>query len=134
MIKINEAKIGDFVKGVYEGKEWEGEITRVNHDEKQIGVDTGIQEFFFDEAHLEPIPLSDEQMKKLRFHKDVAQDGTIKYSKDAFRMVIQSEGDFSNIDMWYREDRRHHPNIKYVHQLQNQFLDMTKVHLTKELV
>jgi len=39
--------------------------------------------------------------------------------------------DFSKIEMWWREDRRHFSFPLGVHELQNLYLDMTKVHLEK---
>ena len=65
------------------------------------------------------------------FTKQVNEDGSIKYMKEAFRLVIPSKDDFSTIEMWYREDRRHHPDVHFMHQLQNHYYSMTKVHLTK---
>ena len=132
MIKFNEIKIGDFVMGEYDGKLWQGEVTGLNGDEKQIGVQTDVQQFWFDEQHLQPLPLTEEQLLKLNFTKEVAEDGSVKFSKGAFRLVIKGQNDFSHIDMWYREDRRHNPDVHYVHQLQNHYAQMTKVHLTTE--
>ena len=134
MIIFNELKIGDFVKGEYEGKMWKGEVTRLNGDEKQVCVETDVQEFWFEQEHLYPIPLSDEELVKLNFSKHQNEDGSVKYLKGAFRLVIPKEGDFSAIEMWYREDKRHHPNVHFVHQLQNHYHDMTKVHLTEEAI
>jgi hypothetical protein len=51
--------------------------------------------------------------------------------KGAFRIVTPKIGDFSNIEMWYREDRRHFSHPIGVHQLQNLHLQMTKVPLEK---
>jgi hypothetical protein len=132
MIKFSDLKIGDFVKGEYEGKMWEGEVTRLNGDEKQVCVKTDVQEFWFEQEHLYPIDLNEEQLLKLNFSKHQNEDGSVKYSKGAFRLVIAKQSDFSEIEMWYREDKRHHPNVHFVHQLQNHYHDMTKVHLTEE--
>ena len=41
------------------------------------------------------------------------------------------KGDFSDIEMWWREDRRHFPFALGVHELQNLHLDMTKIPLDK---
>lgn len=131
MIKFNDIKIGDFVMGEYEGKMWEGEVTRLNGDEKQVCVKTEVQEFWFETDHLHPIPLNEEQLLKLSFTKQENGE-TTKYMKGAFRIVLPHTGDFSKMEMWYREDKRHNPNVHFVHQLQNHYLDMTKVHLTKD--
>lgn len=134
MIKFNEIKVGDYLMGEFEGKMWEGEVTRLNGEDKQVCVATDVQEFWFEPEHLYPIPLSDEALRKLNFIREDQEDGTVKYKKASFRMVIPGKDDFSSIDIWYREDRRHHPDIHYVHQLQNAYLAMTKVHLTSEPV
>lgn len=134
MIKFSDIKIGNLVMGEYNGQMQEGEVTRLNGDEKQVEVETAVQTFWFDTAHLHPIALSDDQMGKLNFSKEVLEDGSVKYKKGAFRMVVTAPNDFSKMQIWYREDKRSNPDVHYVHQLQNMYLDMTKVHLTKELV
>lgn len=131
MIKFNDIKIGDFLKADYEGKLWDGEVVRLNNNEKQVCVQTDVQEFWFSTDALQPIVLNESEVLKLNFNKEVLDDGSAKYSKGAFRIVTPNAGDFSHFEMWYREDKRHNPDVHFVHQLQNQYLDMTKVHLTK---
>ena len=132
MIKFNDIKIGDYVLAEYDGKMWEGEVVRLNGDEKQVCVQTTVQEFWFSTEHLHPIPLNEDALSKLSFAKQPNEDGSVKYMKGSFRLVTPQSGDFSKIEMWYREDRRHHPDVHYVHQLQNHYLDMTKIHLTRD--
>lgn len=134
MIIFSELQAGDYVIAEYEGTLSEGEVMNLNHDEKQVCVQTEVQDFWYDAENLYPIILNDEQLMRLNFAKEAMEDGRIKYKKGSFRLVIPSEGDFSNIEMWYREDRRRHPNVHYIHQLQNQYLQMTKVHLTKQVM
>jgi len=134
MIKFSELKIGDYVIGEYEGKQWSGQVTRLNGDEKQVCVETEVQEFWFEPAHLYPIPIDDESLADLQFKKEEYPDGSVKYSKGSFRLVLPKKGDFSVVEMWYREDRRHHPDVHYIHQLQNHYLQMTKIHLTNEVM
>jgi len=134
MIKFSDIKIGDYLMGEFDGKMWEGEVVRLNGDDKQVCVETAVQEFWFTPEQLHPIPLNHEALMNLSFEKETMPDGSIKYKKASFRMVIPAEGDFSHIDIWYREDRRHNPDIHYVHQLQNAHLQMTKIHLTREKV
>ncbi|HMZ46451.1 MAG TPA: hypothetical protein PKG56_06925 [Chitinophagaceae bacterium] len=131
MIKFNELQTGDFVMVEYEGKMWEGEVTNLNHDEKQVEVTTEVQPFWYAPESLHAVPLNDQQLMNFNFTKQVNEDGSIKYMKEAFRLVIPSKDDFSTIEMWYREDRRHHPDVHFMHQLQNHYYSMTKVHLTK---
>ncbi|MCA6451364.1 MAG: hypothetical protein IM584_00525 [Chitinophagaceae bacterium] len=134
MIKFSDIRIGDYLKAEYEGKMWDGEVVRLNGDEKQVCVQTEVQEFWFSPDHLYPIELNDGSLLKLGFQKQQQEDGSVKYLKGSFRIVAPRAGDFSSIEMWYREDRRHHPDVHFIHQLQNQYLDMTKVHLTSEPV
>ena len=132
MIKFNELKLGDFVKAEYEGQTWEGEVTRLNGDEKQVCVQTNVQEFWFAPEDLQPLELNEQALLNLNFSKQQNDDGSVKYSKGAFRLVTPTANNFSHLEMWYREDARHNPQVQYVHQLQNHYLDMTKVHLTKD--
>ena len=130
MIKFNELKVGDYVIAEYEGKLSEGEVTDLNGDEKQIEVTTDVQAFWYDSEHLHPIPLSEEQLMRLSFTKQDGETAT-KYMKGSFRIVLPHTGDFSHMEMWYREDKRHNPDVHFVHQLQNHYSDMVKVHLTR---
>jgi hypothetical protein len=132
MIKFSEIKIGDFLIGEYEGQKWEGEVVRLNGDEKQVCLATDVQDFWFETEDLYPIPLSNESLLKINFIREDMPDGSVKYKKGSFRMLISKPDDFSRMDIWYRDDKRINPNIQYVHQLQNHYLQMTKVHLTSE--
>lgn len=131
MIKFNELQIGDYVMVEYEGKMWEGEVTNLNHDEKQVEVTTEVQPFWYNPDSLHAVALNDQLLTDFGFTKQANEDGSMKYMKEAFRLVVPAKDDFSFIEMWYREDRRHHPDVHYMHQLQNHYLSMTKVHLTK---
>ena len=132
MIKFNDIKIGDYLLAEYEGKMWDGEVVNLNGDEKQVCVQTEVQEFWFETEHLFPIELTEAALLKLNFQKQVNDDGSVKYMKGSFRIVTPVAGDLSHMEMWYREDRRHNPDVHFVHQLQNMYLDMTKIHLTDE--
>jgi hypothetical protein len=134
MIKFSEIKVGDYVLAEYEGQQRNGEVTRLNGDEKQVCVETDVQEFWYETAHLFPIALNDESLTWLNFTKEDREDGSVKYKKGSFRLVVPKKGDFSSIEMWYREDKRHHPDVHFVHQLQNHYNDMVKVHLTNEVM
>lgn len=134
MIAYNEIKVGDYVIAEFEGKEFPGQVTRLNGDEKQVCVETDVQEFWFEPRNLHPIPISHESLVSLNFAREEMPDGTIKYKKGSFRLLLPEKDNFFHVEMWYREDKRHHPEIKYIHQLQNHYLQMTKVHLTKEVM
>ena len=129
MIKFSELKIGDIVMAEFEGERWEGVVTELNWEEKEVCVETAVQAFWYMPEHLFPIPVNDEQLKKLGFSKTANPDGSLKYMKGAFRVQIAKEGDFSHIEIWWREDRRHLHEPLYVHELQNHYLQMTKVEL-----
>ncbi len=132
MIKFNELKLGDLVIAEYDGQRWEGEVVMLNGDEKQVCVATEVQEFWFEKEQLYPIPLDEGQLFKLGFQKQENEDGSIKYSKGAFRVLIHQPNHFSDFEMWYREDRRHINEPIPVHDFQNKYLQMTKVHLSAE--
>ncbi len=134
MIKFNELKIGDYVVGEYEGKTWPGKVTDLNSTDKEICVETEVQEIWFEEEHLFPIPITDQSLLELNFAKETLPDGFIKYKKGPFRIVTPTDSNFSSFEIWYREDIRKNPDIHYIHQLQNAYLQMTKVHLTNEVV
>ena len=104
-------------------------MTGLNREDKEVGVKTEVQEFWFSPDQLHPIPLSETQLLKLGFEetKDV-QPGT-KYKKDSFRLQLKQPGDFSSLDIWWREERRHLKHSLYVHELQNHHYQMTKVEL-----
>ena len=116
MIKFQDIKIGDYVKAEYEGKVWEGEVIGLQKDQNLVQVLTPVQDFWFDPKHLNPIPLSIQALLNLNFKPTMTEDGTVKYMKGAFRIVTgKVHDDFSHFEMWYREDRRLNPHVKYVH-------------------
>jgi len=128
MLKIGELKQGDIVKVSDEGVEREGVVVRVSHEENQALVDNGVQEFWYAPEEIKAVPLDESHLNKLGFEKQDL-DGAVKYLKGAFRLVTPKKGDFSNVEMWYREDRRHFSFPIGVHELQNLHLAMTKVPL-----
>lgn len=132
MIKFQEIKVGDYVIADNEGDKRQGEVTDLNHNEKQVCINTGTQDFWYEVEQLSPIPLDEEQLFKLKFHKHVNEDGTVKYMKGAFRMQLPAANDFSSFEIWYRDERRQIMHPINVHQLQNHFYEMTKVHLNDE--
>jgi hypothetical protein len=131
MLKIGELKVGDIVKVIDEGIEREGLVVEISHEEHQALVDNGVQEFWYSPDEMYPIPVDEKQLLKLGFEKLVLNGDGVKYMKGAFRIVTPKEGDFSNIELWYREDRRHFNFPIGVHHLQNLHLQMTKVPLEK---
>ncbi|MBL7749153.1 MAG: hypothetical protein JNM19_17065 [Chitinophagaceae bacterium] len=128
MLKIGNLKSGDIISINDEGVMREGTVVSVSQEENQALVNNGIQEFWFSPEEMHSIPLDESQLIKLGFTREELGNG-VKYKKDSFRLVTPRTGDFSNVEMWWREDRRHFSFQLGVHELQNLYLDMTKVHL-----
>src|SRR5687767_1448747 len=133
MLKIGNLKQGDIIMVNDEGIMREGMVVSVSHEEHQALVDNGVQEFWYSQEDMYAVPLDEEQLIKLGFTKEDSESG-MKYKKDSFRLVTPKKGDFSNVEMWWREDRRHFSFPLGVHELQNLHLDMTKVHLERPTV
>lgn len=134
MIKFSDLKVGDYVLAESDGQAWQGEVTDFNNDEKEIGVDNGVQKFYFKSEHLFPIPLDEATLLKMNFQKHVNEDGSVKYSKGAFRVQTPKQDDFSQFEIWYRDEKRHILSPIALHELQNHYLAMTKVHLTDKVI
>ena len=134
MIKLNDLKEGDFVVAVYEGQQTPGYVKELNREDKEVCITTDVQDFWFKPEELFPIPLDDRELMKLNFSRQQNDDGSVKYSKGAFRLLIPANGSFNDFEMWYREDRRHITHPIAVHELQNHYSQMTKVHLTDEIM
>lgn len=132
MIKFSDLKQGDYVLAKSDGQAWQGEVTDFNNDEKEIAVNNGVQEFWFKSEELLPIVLDEERLMKMHFKKVVNEDGSVKYMKDAFRILTSKQDNFSNFEIWYRDEHRQIIQPIYLHQLQNHYLEMTKVHLTDQ--
>jgi hypothetical protein len=130
MLKINNLKSGGIVMINDDGIMREGTVVSISHDENQALINNGIQEFWYSPEEMQAIPLDENQLTSLGFSKEELEGG-VKYKKDSFRLVTPRKGDFSNVEMWWREDRRHFSFPLGVHELQNLYLDMTKVHLEK---
>ena len=131
MIRFQDLKVGDFVIAQYDGEKWEGTIKGLNREDKEVCVETEVQEFWFKPEDLYGIPLNDEQLIKLGFIRQPDGDNAMKYMKGAFRVFLPNKDNFSDLEIWYREDHRllHQPIT--VHQLQNHYNQMTKVDLTR---
>src|ERR1700682_5122897 len=126
MIKFHELKVGDIVLVEYDGQRSEGEVIALNGEDKEVCVQTSVQDFWFTADHLFAIPLNEEQLLKFQFERQELPDGSVKYMKGPFRILLSQKGDFSHFEMWYREDRRHITQPLYVHDLQNHYRQMTK--------
>lgn len=132
MIKYNELKVGDIVLAEYDGNWQEGQVVDLNGDEKQVCVQIGdLAEFWFEPTQLRPIMLDEAQLFRLGFQKQQNDDGSIKYMHGAFRIMLTEANNFSDFEMWYREDKRRVTHVLTLHEFQNRYHDMTKVYLDK---
>ena len=128
MLKINELKSGDVIMVNDDGVMREGRVVSTSLEENQALVNNGIQDFWYSPEDMTPVSLSEEHLMRFGFTKEEL-DGGVKYKKDSFRLLTPKKGDFSNVEMWWREDRRHFGMPIGVHHFQNLFMDMTKIHL-----
>jgi hypothetical protein len=130
MVKLSQLHPGDIVMVNDEGLLREGTVVGKDIAEHLIHVDNGIQEFWYQPQDLYPIALDEDQLMKFGFEKEQADQG-VKYKKGVFRLVTPRAGNFSNIEMWYREDRRHFNMPIAVHELQNLHMSMSKIPLER---
>ena len=128
MLKINELKSGDIIMVNDDGVLREGTVVSISHEENQAMVNNGVQDFWYSPDEMSPVPLNEGHLMRFGFEKEEVNGG-IKYKKDSFRLLTPKKDDFSNVEMWWREDRRHFGHQIGVHHFQNLFMDMTKIHL-----
>ncbi len=131
MIRFQDIKVGDILQADFGGRRFEGEVRELNHEDKQVCVHQGDQDDWFDPNDLYIIPVDDHQLVKLGFEKQVNPDNTVKYMRGPFRILIPAAGQFGELEIWYREDRRHIHHPIGVHDLQNFYHQMTKVDLAR---
>jgi hypothetical protein len=129
MIKLSELQPGDIVMTEFEGIQREGVVKELNREDKEVCVETDVQEYWFTPDHLYPILLNHEQLVKLGFTSHENGNGSVKYMKDSFRILVPRKDDFSHIEIWWREDHRNLHQHLHVHELQNHYYQMTKVEL-----
>jgi hypothetical protein len=131
MVKLNQLHSGGIVMVSDEGQMREGTVIQTNAEEQMALVDNGVQEFWYSPEDIFPVSLDEGQLLKLGFVKEPLDGNAIKYKKGVFRLVTPVAGDFSKVDMWYREDNRHFHSPIAVHELQNLHSAMTKVPLDR---
>jgi hypothetical protein len=130
MVKITDLKIGDVVKVIDEGVERDGIVEDISREENMACINNGVQEFWYTPEEIIPVPLTEKELLMLGFESTETEDG-VKYMKGPFRVLVHDPGNYTKLDIWYREDRRHFEHPLYVHELQNHYLQMTKVPLEK---
>lgn len=131
MIKIQDLRTGDIVQADYEGQRFEGTVTEINHEDGQVNIHNGDQDNWFEPSDLYAIPLDDRQLGKLGFEKVLNPDNSIKYMRGPYRLLISGPDQFNDLEIWYREDRRHVHHPIGVHEFQNFYHQMTKVDLAR---
>lgn len=131
MVKISELREGDVVHVLNEGIERIGTVVNTSRENNLVCIDNGVQEFWYPPEEIVPIPLTgDHLIQLLGFEKEETSDG-VKYKKGPFRVLVHDPGNYTNLDLWYREDQRHFSHPLYLHEVQNHYLQMTKVPLTR---
>ena len=131
MIRFQDIKEGDIIQTDFEGQRFDGVVTDLNLEDKQVCVHNGAQEAWFEPKDLYPIPVNDQQLQKLGFEKLENGDHSVKYSRGPFRILIPGPDQFNELEIWYREDHRHLHRPIGVHELQNFYHQMTKVDLSR---
>jgi hypothetical protein len=133
MINLHDVKAGDTVLVEYEGNTVEGQVLEVNREDKQVCVQTGEQEFWYELKDLYSIPLNEEQLLRLKFKKDdslsVNAGGEI-YVRGPFSVKLHTLEDgtpATRLD--YRDEHRDIKSAITVNQLQNHYHEMTNFHL-----
>ena len=129
MIKFNELKQGVHVIANFEGDLKRGEVKEIKNTEKQVCVKIGESSYWFSPENVFSIGIDDDELRQLRFTKQTTEEGNVKYMKGAFRMLIPKEGDFTRMEIWYRDEQRHVTEQIPLHTLQNHYYEMTKMHL-----
>jgi len=133
MVKVTDLKEGDVVHVLNEGMERVGTVVDTSRDDNMACINNGVQEFWYPPEEIIPIPLTESHLiNTLGFEREETSDG-IKYKKGPFRILVHDPGNYTNVDVWYREDHRHFNHPLYLHELQNHHLAMTKVPLEGSL-
>ena len=127
MLRFNEIKVGDYFFANHEGDIKLGRVSDFDRLTGQVCIFNGIQDFWYAIRDLSPVVLNEKSMIQLKFSKTMNEDGTIKYCKGAFRVLIPKEGDFTKMEIWYRDEHRHLQHPIHVHELQNHFKSMTNI-------
>ncbi len=103
MIKLTDLKEGDIVNVLHDGEEREGVVQQIGRDDNKACINNGIQEFWYPIDQIIPIPLTEERLiTTLGFDKMETENG-VKYMKGPFRILVHDPGNFTNLEIWYRE-------------------------------
>lgn len=129
MIKLSELRPSDLVYLNRDGENVVATVTDTYSDgTREVCLLVNGVENWYDPSLLTPIVLDETQLMHLGFEREEVE-GKIKYKKGPFRILLSEPGNFSQFEMWYREDKRLINMPIYVHELQNHYLTMTKIEL-----
>jgi uncharacterized protein YbaR (Trm112 family) len=127
MIQISECRVTDRVIVKNEGQLMEGTILEVNQEDKQVCVLTNEQqEFWYPVEDVFPIVLNDQELTRLKFQEEPQDNGERLFVRGPFSVKFYG-GD--RLELVYRDETRDIQGPITVHQLQNHYERMTKVHL-----
>lgn len=132
MINLHDVKTGDNVLVEYEGNRVEGQVLEVNREDKQVHVQTGEQDFWYELDALYPLPVNEEQLLRLRFKKEEAlSDGsnTQVYVRGPFSVKLHLVDGHEATRLDYRDEHREINGTITINQLQNHYHQMTNFHL-----
>lgn len=129
MINFSELKAGDIVLAKYEGQVMEGRILQVDREARQVCVLTHEdQENWYAPEDLTPVPLTDEQLTKLKFKRTdeaLVNGNSQTYVRGPFTIMLGN----GHTTLHYRNETRQINGSLMVHQLQNHYHGMTLFHL-----
>ena len=74
MIRFQDIKEGDIIQADFGGQRFEGEVTEVNHEDRQVCVHNGDQDDWFEPMIYIPFQWMISQLQKLGFEKQVNED------------------------------------------------------------
>ena len=132
MLKLKNLQEGDYVFAEYEGEKLEGVVRELHRDDDDaVLVETVKQSYWYTPEHLTAIPLDEAQLLKFGFQKQENEDQSVKYLRGPFRMYLPVKGDFSHMEIWYREDHRILSQPIAINELQHHFSQMTKIPLAR---
>ena len=131
MIQLHDLKKGDLVLAKYEEQLLEGPVLQVDRELGQACVLNGEQENWYEPADLFPIPLTTEQLLKLKFKKaeETSVNGNDEtYVRGPFTVTLYHGTDPRTV-LHYRDETRNIAGSLMVHELQNHYAGMTLFHL-----
>jgi hypothetical protein len=127
MIQISDVRVSDRVLVNFEGQLIEGTVLEVNHEDRQACVLTHEQqEFWYSAEDLFPITLNEAELVRLKFHQEEPSNGSTVFVRGPFTVEFHGQ---DKLALVYRDERREIQGPITVHQLQNHYESMTKVHL-----